>query len=175
MEGGGAVSDDELVEQIRQGDQDAAGELVRRWYGAILRYCRRMCGSADRAEDLTQETFLKLFRSLDRYHGRGRFRPFLYTIADRLCIDESRKLRQCPLEEQLPDESDAIGQAEDRAVADRLLAALSPEQRRAVALRYGEQLSYRQIAAVTGCTLRTAQSRVRCALKIMREVYGDEK
>ena len=169
------MSDDELVELARQGDEDAACQLVRRWYGPILRYCRGMCGSADKAEDLTQETFLRLFRSLERYRGRGRFGPFLYTIADRLCIDESRRLRQWPLEEQLADQRDGIGQAEDRAVTDRLLAALNADQRRAVLLRYGEQLSFRQIAQVTGCNLRTAQSRVRCALKIMREVYGDEK
>lgn len=169
------MRDDELVERIRQGDAEAAEALIRRWYGPILRYCRFWCGSADKAEDLTQEAFLKLLRALPRYRGRGRFKSFLYTIADRLCIDESRRLRQYPLEEQLPDERDGMRQAEDRAEADRLLGALNPEQRRAVILRYGEQLSYREIAAVTGCTLRTAQSRVRCALKIMREVYGDEE
>lgn len=171
------MSDDELVERICQGDGDAAEALVRRWYGPIVRYCRLWCGSADKAEDLAQETFLKLLRALPRYRGRGKFKSFLYTIADRLCIDESRKLRQYPLDEQehLADTRDGIRQAEDRAEVDRLMQALSPEQKRAVALRYGEQMSFRQIAEVTGCTLRTAQSRVRCALKIMREVYGDEK
>lgn len=170
------MSDDELVERIRQGDEDAAEALIRRYYGSIMRYCRFWCGSADKAEDLAQETFLKLLRSLEKYQGRGKFKSFLYTIADHLCVDESRKVRLYPLEEDagLACEQDELRRLEDRAAVEKLLGALSPEQRRAVVLRYAEQLSFRQIAQITGCNLRTAQSRVRCALKIMREVWNDE-
>lgn len=171
------MSDDELVERIRQGDADAAETLVRRYYTPILRYCRNRCGSQERAEDLAQETFLRMLSSLPGYTGRRRFRAFLYTIANHICVDESRKVRPYPLEDDLalPDqEHDGIRQAEDRAQIDGLLGELSPEQRTAVVLRYGEQLSFRQIAQVTGSNLRTAQSRVRSALRIMREVWKDE-
>ena len=171
------MSDDELVEQIRRGDTAAAEELVRRHYAPVLRYCRNMCGSGERAEDLAQETFLRLFRSLAGYVGRGKFRAFLYTIADHLCADERRRRRPAPLEdgERLPDPRDRLRQAEDRAEIDRLLAPLTPEQRRAVILRYGEQLTFREIGQVTGCSLRTAQGRVRSALQIMRRVWNDER
>lgn len=171
------MSDDDLVDEILRGNADAAEELVRRYYTAILRYCRTCCGSGDKAEDLTQETFLRLFKSLPKYAKKNRFRAFLYTIADHLCADESRRFRQYPLEddEQLVDEHDVIRQAEDRAEVNRLLAALSPEQRKAVILRYGEQLSFREIGSVMGCDPRTAQSRVRLGLKNMREVKKDER
>lgn len=171
------MSDDELIERIRQGDEGAAETLVRRYYGSIARYCRFWCGSADKAEDLAQETFLRLFRSLEKYRGRGSFKSFLYTVADHLCVDESRKVRLYPLDEDTPlaCEQDEMRRLEDRAAVEKLLEALSPEQRRAVILRYAEQLSFRQIAQVTGCNLRTAQSRVRCALKIMRKVMDDER
>ena len=53
-----------MIEKILSGDEDAAEELVSRYYPAILRYCRRHTQSPEKAEDLTQETFLKLFRSL---------------------------------------------------------------------------------------------------------------
>ncbi len=168
------MSDDELVQRIRLGDEDAAETLVRRYYAAILRYCAHRCGSGQRAEDLTQETFLRLFRSLPEYAGRGRLRAFLYTIAERLCIDESRRPRPYPLEEQqFPAECEGIRRAEDRAEIDALLDALPREQRTAVLLRYGEQLSFREIGDVMGCSLRTAQSRVRWALKKMRQVKDD--
>ena len=171
------MDDDGLVERIRQGDRAAAEELIRRHYAAVLRYCRARCENGDTAEDLTQETFLRLFKGLAGYRKRGRFRPFLYTIAHRLSIDESRRRRPCPLEDgtDVADGRDVIRQAEDRAEADRLLAALSPEQRQAVILRYAEQFSYRRIAQVTGCNLRTAQSRVRSALQIMRKVWNDDR
>ena len=84
------MEDEELVVRIKAGDEDAARELVERYYGAILRYCRWHCQGAERAEDLTQETFFKLFRNLPEYEERKKFRPYLYTIASRLCVDESR-------------------------------------------------------------------------------------
>lgn len=168
------MSDDDLVERIRLGDETAAETLVRRYYTAILRYCLHRCGSGETAEDLTQETFLRLFRSLPGYTGKRKFRAFLYTIAERLCIDESRKTRPYPLEDQrLVEEYDEIRRAEDREEVTRLLDELPREQRTAVLLRYGEQLSFREIGDVMGCSLRTAQSRVRWALKKMRQVKND--
>ena len=57
-------SDDDLVERIRVGDEKAAEELIKRYYTSILFYCKRHCFHLERAEDLTQETFLKLFKNL---------------------------------------------------------------------------------------------------------------
>lgn len=55
------MSDEKLVEQIRLGDENAAEELIKRYYTSILRYCSWHCSGPEKAEDLTQETFLKLF------------------------------------------------------------------------------------------------------------------
>lgn len=164
------VSDDELIKLIKLGDEDAAEELVRRYYSAILRYCKWHCSSLEKAEDLTQETFLKLFRNLPHYKGKKKFKVYLYTIANHLCIDESRKMSIYSLEneENLVSERDEICQIEDREEVTNLLNILSPEQREAVILRFGEQLSFAEIAKVTGCNLRTVQSRIRNALQIMR-------
>ena len=200
------MSDDELIEQIQLGNEDAAAELIRRYYASILRYCRWHCSCLEEAEDLTQETFLKLFKSIPKYKGKGKFKTYLYTIANHLCIDESRKVRLYPLEDiespvrgsfmgeslargnlvtgslmpegyaqrGLMQESDGIHRVEDQDEIRRLLKALSPEQREAVILRYGEQLSFAEIAKVMGCNIRTAQSRVRWALKNMRKGMHDD-
>lgn len=150
--------------------------MIDRYYAAILRYCSWHCTVPDRAEDLTQETFFKLFQSLPRYKGRNRFKAYLYTIANRLCIDESRKMPFYSLEdaEEIASGRNEIVQAEHREDIRRLLGVLSEEQREAVILRFGQELGFSEIAKVMGCSMRTAQSRVRNALRLMRRESGDE-
>ena len=170
-------SDDDLIEQIKLGDEKAAEELIKRYYTSILHYCKRHCFDLEKAEDLTQETFLKLFRNLSGYKGKRKFKAYLYTIANRLCIDESRKVKAYSLEneEEIRCECDEMRRIEDRSEINYLLNALSPEQREAVILRFGEELSFWEIAKVMGCNMRTAQSRVRNALRIMRKEWENEQ
>ena len=170
-------SDDDLIEQIKLGDEKAAEELIKRYYTSILRYCKRHCFDLEKAEDLTQETFLKLFRNLPGYKGKRKFKAYIYTIANHLCIDESRKIKVYSLEneEEIRCECDEMRRIEDRSEINYLLNALSPEQREAVILRFGEQLEFGEIARVMGCNMRTAQSRVRNVLKIMRKEQKNER
>lgn len=165
------MTDDELIKQIQLGDKQAADELIERYYTPILRYCNRLVLQKEKAEDLTQETFLKLFKSISAYHANGKFRPYIYTIAHRLCIDESRKAVDYSLEEvdEISCETIEIRNLEDKSEVDALLGRLSLEQREAIVLRYGEELSFFEISKVLGCNMRTVQSRVRAALKILRE------
>lgn len=164
-------TDDELAIRAGSGDEDAAEFLIKRYYSSILRYCRWHCPDMETAEDLTQETFIRLFRHLDSYKSRGSFKAWLYTIANRLCIDESRKTLFSPLENQdFPAADDSrLHRVEDKEQILFLLKFLSPEQKEAILLRFEEELSFSEIAKVTGCSLRTAQSRVRNGLKIMRK------
>lgn len=171
--GGGwrVLSDDKLIDQIKYGNERAAEELITRYYASILRYCRWHCSSVEKAEDLTQEIFYKLFKNISGYQGKRKFKAYLYTIANRVCIDESRKIHFCPLEdeESIVDECNEILRLEDKEEVNYLLSTLSPEQREAIILRFGEQLEFHEIAKVMGCNMRTAQSRVCNGLKIMRK------
>ena len=98
-------------------------------------------------------------------------------IGYHLCIDESRKVEFYPLEdeENIVHEYNDIVRLEDRAEISYFLNFLSSEQMEAVILRFGEQLSFGEIAKVMGCNMRTAQSRVRNALKIMRKEQENER
>lgn len=171
------IQDDELVKQAKAGNEQSAELLIKRYYASILRYCRWHCPNPETAEDLTQETFIRLFRHLDGYKGRGKFKAYLYTIANHLCIDESRKTHFLPLEnygecsdpKNTNTDNNPLHQVEEKEEIAYLLNFLSPEQKEAVILRFSEELSFSEIAKITGCSLRTAQSRVRNGLKIMRK------
>lgn len=171
------LSDDKLIDQIKYGNERAAEELITRYYASILRYCRWHCSSVEKAEDLTQEIFYKLFKNISGYQGKRKFKAYLYTIANRVCIDESRKIHFYPLEdeESIVDECNEILRLEDKEEVNYLLSTLSPEQREAIILRFGEQLEFHEIAKVMGCNMRTAQSRVRNGLKIMRKEQKNER
>lgn len=144
------LSDDKLIDQIKYGNERAAEELITRYYASILRYCRWHCSSVEKAEDLTQETFYKLFKNISGYKGKRKFKAYLYTIANRLCIDESRKAPFYPLEdeESIVDECNEILRLDDKSEVNYLLSTLSPEQRDAIILRFGEQLEFHEIAKV---------------------------
>lgn len=75
------LSDDKLIDQIKYGNERAAEELITRYYASILRYCRWHCSSVEKAEDLTQEIFYKLFKNISGYQGKRKFKAYLYTIA----------------------------------------------------------------------------------------------
>lgn len=162
------MSDNELVKRIQQGDRQSADALIERYYTPLLRYCARHCPDPDRAEDLTQELFLRLFRDIGRYRPSGSFKAYLYTIAYHLCMDELRKPPDLPLDETLCTNDRELTRIEDRDETERLLQRLSPEQREAVLLRCGEGLSFRDTAEICGVTVSTAKSRVRLALANMR-------
>ena len=138
------MNDDKLVERIMLGDEKAAEELIKRYYTPILRYCKRQCFNLEKAEDLTQETFLKLFKNLSGYKEKRKFKAYLYTIANHLCIDENRKMKECFLEneEEIGDDCAELHRLEDQSEIEYLLNILSSEQRGAVILRFGEELSF---------------------------------
>lgn len=166
--------EDELIRQIKQGRRECLNELVEMYYPAILRYCMWHMPDLESAQDATQETFLKLVRFIDRYSHKGQFRAYLYKIAANTCIDLRRKNTSPELsleafpEQTLPAEllaQNSFQAIEDRQQLDAILACLNPEQQELLLLRYGQELSFKEIAAVTGLPLRTVQTRLRRAIQ----------
>ena len=161
--------EEELIEQIKNGRKECLDELVAFYYPAILRYCLWHMPDRESALDATQETFLK------QYENRGAFRAFLYRIAANTCIDMKRKH---PVTESL---SEAVSEAvcapecgyqtvEDRQQLATALTHLDNSMRELILLRYGQELTMREISDITGLPLRTVQTRLRKAVKVMREV-----
>lgn len=158
---------------MEQGDNTAAEELITIYYPEILRYCLWHAPNRSLAEDAAQETFLKMIRYFDRYTHKGRFRAFLYQIAANTCIDMRRKARHgaMSLEGMEMDFSYSEPGFEevcsDMALS-QLIRSLPPDQQEIVLLRFGQDLTLREISAVSGLPLRTVQSRLRSALKRLK-------
>lgn len=165
---------DKQMERIVQGDRDALNTLVETLYPEILRYCLWHAPNPSLAEDAVQETFLKAIRYFDRNAHRGRCKAFFYQIAANTCIDMKRK--KCQTEaslEDLPAELPATDSALEQLQSDlafrQMVGKLPEDTRELVILRYGQDLTLREIAQVTGLPLRTVQSRLRSALKQLKK------
>ncbi len=171
------MKDDLLIKHIRAGDEDAAEELVRRYYPGIMRFCRWQCGDIDLAEDLTQDTFYKALRCLDQYRKGEHFKAWLYSVAKSVCMDELRKHKPETDPDydiyEIEDRNAGIQQIENEEAIKQMLSVLPGDQKEALTLRYMEGLSYREIGEVLGIPARTAQSRVNLALKLLR-VKGEK-
>src|SRR4051794_41542071 len=88
------ASDGELMARAAAGDRDAFADLVARHQRALLGYLGRLCGSADRAEELAQEAFVRLYRAAPGYRDQGRLLPYLFRIAVNLLRSEERRRRR---------------------------------------------------------------------------------
>jgi RNA polymerase sigma-70 factor (ECF subfamily) len=176
------TSDAELMARVREGDREAFADLVDRHKDAVVSYLTRLTGDRDRAEDLGQETFLRLFCSAGDYTEQGYLRAYLYRIAVNLVRSEERRERRLRLLAPflLRDEhaepvagSGLLRQELHREVA-AALARLPLRYRVPLVLHEIEGWSYVDIAEEIGCREGTVKSRVhrgRQQLKAKLEPY----
>lgn len=177
------VSDADLMVRVRAGDRDAFADLVDRHKDAVVNYLTRLTGSRDRAEDLGQETFLRLFRSVAGYVEQGYLRAYLFRIATNLVRSEERRERRqrllLPLLGGDPDRSEPLAHAGLlRQELQRELAAavarLPLRYRVPLVLHEIEGWSYADVAAELDCREGTIKSRIhrgRQSLKRQLESY----
>ena len=171
----------DLVRRAQAGDPGALDALVQEYYPQILNYCRWHVPDEQQAQDAAQETFFRAVRWLDACGGfAGQFRPFLYKIAKNVCIDLHRaSARDGPALESLPEEPSyqeaGFAQTEEALHLRALTAKLDPDLRELVLLRFGQQLKLKEIAQATGLPMRTVQSRLRTALKTLKNQLEQEE
>ncbi len=164
------LSDAELLAQTAAGRTAAFAELVDRHKDGLVRYLSRLTNRSDRAEDLAQEAFLRLFRAAGSYREEGRFEPYLYRIATNLLrTDLRRETRRRLLalrflapsngHSPAPPQTELLAQEEQRVVA-RELARLPPRLRIPVVLFELEGWPYQEIARLLRIRPGTVKSRI---------------
>jgi RNA polymerase sigma-70 factor (ECF subfamily) len=159
-----------LMLRVQAGDTEAFRELFGRFAPRVLQYVRRMVAHQARAEELTQDVFVQVFRFRQRYRPESKLATWIFRIATNMCLNElrrpERKLKvdlwdvggaDEPQEPVLPD-TEAVSPEEGAAARElagaleREIAALPPKQRAALTMARIEGLPYRDIAEVLGCT-----------------------
>jgi RNA polymerase sigma-70 factor (ECF subfamily) len=163
-----------IARVLADDDRHAFAELVRRHQLAVRALLRRLArGDAALADDLAQETFLKAYRSLGAYRGRGAFPGWLYRIAYNLYLSEARRRRpEMPGVEEpkmkFVGPGGAGGDGALRHDLEQAMAGLRLEERAALALTYGQDLSHEEAAKLMDCPLGTLKSHVARAKEKLR-------
>lgn len=173
---GRTIRESEVVARALEGSEDAYRELVRSYERPVFSLIVRMVQDAAVAEELAQEVFLKVFRSLDTYDRERKLSSWIFKIAHNTTLDHlrRRRLETVPLEGsaedddpgpglRLPDESvvapDVEAESSDLAQAmEAAILRLRPEYREVVLLRFQEGLAYQDIAEVTGLPMGTVKT-----------------
>jgi RNA polymerase sigma-70 factor, ECF subfamily len=156
-----------LIEAFQDGDEFAFVSLYNRYRGGVYAFCVKMLFDRTLAQDVMQETFLRVYENRDRLANSGSFKAWLYTIARNQCLNQLRRTnRQVPFDENnqdlfLPETPiSQLEKSERIRLVSHFLAQLKPDYREVLILREYQNLSYEEIAAVTRSTLSAVKSRL---------------
>jgi RNA polymerase sigma-70 factor (ECF subfamily) len=168
----------QLANRCLSGDQAAMVQLVETYRGQVFGLCYRMLRHRQDAEDVTQETFVRVLRSLSKWDQQREFLPWLLAIAGNRCRTHlAARMRQpatTSLVEQLSDDAANLADAQTLAEEVELaLVALRPEYRRAFRLFHEQELSYAEISTILDCPLGTVKTWVHRARRELVALLRD--
>jgi RNA polymerase sigma-70 factor (ECF subfamily) len=180
-----SLADGELITRALAGREESFEELVRRYQRPIVAYVYRMVGDYDSALDLSQEVFIRIYNSLERYRPEFKFSTWIYRIAHNAAIDHLRRSDssrtedleveveggqtfQRPLASKAPTPEQLSERSERRAEIEEVVGQLPPAYRELIVLRHAHDFSYDEIAEVTGLPLGTVKNRIFRAREAMR-------
>lgn len=178
--------DSALAQRAAAGDEAAFEDLVNKYSGPILNFCRRLVGDATVAEDLAQEAFVKFYLGLSHFDPAKAVSPYLYRIAHNHCLDwlRKKKVPTVPLvwededggEARVADAPDSslapdalVERAEVQGAIDEALASLPPVYRSALIMRHREGLSYEEIAEALDMPIGTVKARIHRGRGILQQ------
>ena len=178
----------EIARGLRRRDPELLDRLIERYQHRLLRYLVFLTGNRELAEDIFQETWIRVMERGKQYNGKAKFDTWLFAIARHLVIDWSRKKTPTSLEaiqEQLgnehafdvastgPSPFDAVTAREPRENVQAALGRLDAAHREVLVLRFHEELSLEEIAIVTGAPLSTVKSRLYRGLAALRPSFAE--
>jgi RNA polymerase sigma-70 factor, ECF subfamily len=169
--------------RLRRGDPEAFDALLNRYQNRLFRYLVRLTGNTAQAEDLFQQTWLKVMTGIHRYDERRPFEPWLFSIARHLAIDHLRRVspesldepsatgepRVASLRTDAPGNLEQLLDRERRSLLERKLQELPAVYREAITLRFEEEMTFEEMALVLQAPVSTVKSRVQRSLATLRK------
>jgi len=178
----GMESDASVIARgLRRRDPDLLDRLIEQYQHRLLRYLTYLTGNRELAEDLFQETWIRVLERGHQYDGKREFSTWLFAVARNLTIDQMRRKRHVSLDapagneesapidppDLSPSALDVVAQHEDAERIGAALVSIPSEYREAVVLRFQEGLALEEIASVTGAPLGTVKSRLYRGLNLL--------
>ena len=176
-----ANEDAGLMQRVQRGDEPALGALMERWELPVKSVIARLVFNASEADELAQETFVRVWQQREKFRAGAAFRPWLFAIAINLARNRLRWWRRRPVvsldewstthetRDATQETGPAALEATERAIAVRdAIAALPAELREAIVLFEYEQMSHAEIAAVVGATPKAVETRIYRAKEKLR-------
>lgn len=168
-----ARTEQELLESCRRGDREAFRELFDLYKDRVYTIALRFSGNAATAEDIAQDTFVKLFSGIGAFRGEAGFSGWLYRMVVNSCFDHRRRARKwLPLLDVFQNKPAALDNALRSEASSQLAEALGrlpQDQRMIIVLRYPLEMSYEEIAAAMECSAGTVASRLHRAHKSLEK------
>ena len=175
-----AERDAALIERYRAGDRSAFDELVRRYQRPLYYLCLRYVRVEADAKDLAQRTLVKAYSALAGFRAASSFRTWLYRIAINFCLNHLRDRKREEMRPELGESLIAPPSGGDRALIERergarlrdAIAELPPKQRMVLELRVYDELPFREVAELAGCSENSAKVNFHHAVKRLRAIMS---
>lgn len=178
-----AVSDEQLIEWVANGDASCLGTLFERYHQGVYRYCRQIAKDNALAEDIVQEVFIKILRKAGSFRNEGTFKAWLFNITRNVSLDHLRKVKRQGYTEPFEDSTadglvdhrsaeQAASGAEDISLLTRALARLPTAAQEVIWLGRFEFSSFEELAQALGCKTGTARVRMHRAMQLLNTEYA---
>lgn len=183
-----------LLQRLRKGQTEAFSDIVRGFQQAIFNLAYRMLGNVDEASDISQDIFVKAYRSIGQFEARAKFSTWLYAIAVNMCLNQRRKLARHGRELQIldaprddgdgaefqpadpgPDPREQASRGDVRTAVAGCLREIPAEFAAAVIMKDVQDRSYEEIAAALECSLGTVKSRLSRGRALVRDMLKARK
>jgi len=170
--------DEELIGRFKEGDETAFTELVNKYQKTVYNLIYRFTSGRKESEDLFQEVFLQLYRSLKKFRGESKFFTYLYRLTANVCMKDRKSREVVGIEKDLPElvswnsPQAQYEKKEMKRLIQSAIRSLPPEQRMVVVLYRYDQLAYEEIAQITGFSLSAVKSKLHRARLNLKQILA---